>query len=210
MNTTKVALVDDHKLFRKGLLGLINGFSGYTVTLEADNGQSLIHKLFPEKIPDIVLLDISMPVMDGYETAAWLREHHPGIRILALSMSEEEEVVLRMLRCGIHGYLLKTADPSELRMALEALVANSSYYAGSVSEVLRKDLQGERLTLTEREIQVLRLCCTDLPYKAIAAQLQLSPRAVETTREKLFQKLNVSSRVRLAVYAIKHGIYRIE
>lgn len=208
MNTTKVALVDDHKLFRKGLLELINGFSGYTVTLEADNGKDLIHKLFPEKIPDIVLLDISMPVMNGYETATWLQAHHPGVKILALSMSQKEETVLGMLRCGIHGYLLKTADPSELRMALDALLVNGSYYAGSVSAILKKDLLGERLTLTERELQVLRLACTDLPYKAIAAELHLSPRAVETTREHLFQKLNVSSRVGLAVYAITHGLYQ--
>jgi DNA-binding NarL/FixJ family response regulator len=210
MNTTKVALVDDHRLFRKGLRELINGFGGYTVILEADNGQDLIPKLFPEKIPDIVLLDICMPVMDGLETAEWLQAHHPDIKILALSMNQEEETVLRMLRCGIDGYLLKTADPSELRMALEALQINGSYYAGNVREVLKKDLQGERLTLSDREIRFLRLACTDLPYKAIAAQLQLSPRAVETTRENLFQKLNVSSRVGLAVYAIKHGIYKIE
>lgn len=210
MNTTKVALVDDHKLFRKGLTELVNGFSGYTVTLEAANGKDLIHRLFPEKIPDIVLLDISMPVMDGYETAAWLQTHHPDIKILALSMSQDEETILRMFRCGIHGYLLKTADPSELRMALDALLVNGSYYDGSVSEVLRRDLQGERVTLTDREIQLLRLACTDLPYKAIAAELKLSPRAVETTRENLFRKLGVSSRVGLAVYAIRHGIYKIE
>ncbi|ARS35758.1 response regulator transcription factor [Pontibacter actiniarum] len=210
MTTTKVALVDDHRLFRKGLLELINGFSDYTVTLEADNGKDLTHKLFPEKIPDIVLLDISMPVMNGYETAAWLQAHHPSIKILALSMGQEEETILRMLRCGINGYLLKTADPSELRMALDALLVNGSYYAGSVSEVLKKDLQGERLTLTERELQVLRLACTELPYKAIAAELHLSPRAVETAREHLFQKLQVSSRVGLAVYAITHGLYQPE
>jgi len=210
---TKVALVDDHKLFRKGLLELVNGFSGYTVILEAENGRDLIGKLFPEKIPGIILLDISMPVMDGFETARWLQQHHPQVKILALSMSNDEETVLQMLKCGVDGYVLKNADPSELRMALEALEADGSYYSSNISEILRKGLTEPKqpeAELSEREIEFLKLACTELPYKSFSPFLKVSPRIVESTRETLFKKLEVASRVGLVIYAIRNGIYRIE
>ncbi|WP_242917386.1 response regulator transcription factor [Pontibacter liquoris] len=212
VSITKVALVDDHKLFRKGMLELINGFSTYTVSLEAENGRDFTRKLFPENIPDIVLLDISMPVMDGFETAAWLQEHHPQVKILALSMKNDEETVLRMLQCGVDGYVLKNADPSELRMALEALEVNGSYYAGSVREVLKRDLQNKKAPkaeLTEREVEFLRLACTELPYKSFAPLLHVSPRVVESTREALFRKLDVVSRTGLVLYAIREGIFKV-
>lgn len=210
--TTKIALVDDHKLFRKGLQELINGFSGYTVSLEAENGKDFIRKLFLEKVPDIVLLDISMPVMDGFETAVWMQEHHPGVKILALSMSDDDETVLRMLKCGVDGYVLKNVDPAELRMALDAMEINGSYYSSSVSDILKRDLKTTKqpeTELTEREIEFLRLVCTELPYKSMAPLLDVSPRVVESTREALFKKLEVVSRTGLVIYAIKNGIHRI-
>lgn len=211
--TTKIALVDDHKLFRKGLLELINGFSGYTVSLEAENGKDFIRKLFPEKVPDIVLLDISMPVMDGFDTAVWLQEHHPGVKILALSMSNDDETVLRMLKCGVDGYVLKNVDPAELRMALDAMEINGSYYSSSVSDILKRDLKTTKqpeTELTEREVEFLKLVCTELPYKSMAPFLHVSPRVVESTREALFKKLEVVSRTGLVLYAIKNGIHKIE
>jgi len=211
--TTKVALVDDHKLFRRGMMELINGFSDYTVLLEAENGKDFIHKFTPVSLPGIVLLDISMPIMDGFDTAIWLQEHYPEVKILALSMINDEDTVLRMLKCGVDGYVLKNADPSELRMALEALGANGSYYSSSVSEILKRDLKGDKqpeVELTPREIEFLKLACTELPYKSFAPILKVTPRAVEATRETLFRKLEVVSRVGLAVYAIKNGIFKVE
>ena len=209
---TKVALVDDHKLFRKGIAELINGFSDYIVALEAENGKDFTRRLFPQQVPDIVLLDISMPVMDGFETAAWLEEHHPQVKILALSMSNDDDTVLRMLKCGVDGYILKNADPSELRAALDALGANGSYYSGSVSEILVRDLKSKKepeAELSEREIAFLKLACTELPYKSFAPFMKVSPRVVEATRETLFRKLEVGSRVGLVVYAIRNGIYKV-
>jgi two-component system, NarL family, invasion response regulator UvrY len=209
---TKVAIVDDHKLFRRGMMELINGFSGYQVTLEAENGQDLIRKLFPENTPAIVLLDISMPIMDGFETAMWLQEHRPKVKILALSMSNDDETVLRMLKCGVDGYILKNADPSELRTALEALEANGSYYSSSVSEILKRDLQSIKLPvveLTEKEKEFLRLACTELPYKSFGPLLQVSGRAVESMRDQLFKKLEVSSRVGLVIFAVRNGIFKV-
>ncbi|PRY09837.1 LuxR family two component transcriptional regulator [Pontibacter ummariensis] len=213
ISTTKVALVDDHKLFRKGIMELINGFSGYSVTLEAENGKDFIRKLFPENIPSIVLLDISMPVMDGFETAKWLQENHPDVKILALSMSNDEETVLRMLKCGVDGYILKNADPSELRMALDALETNGSYYSNSISDILKRDLKGNKqgiVHLTDREIEFLKLACTELPYKSFAPIMNVSKRVVESTREILFKKLEVVSRIGLVTYAIKYGIVKLD
>ncbi len=194
------------------MLELITGFSGYCVSLEADHGRDLINKLAFVEAPDIVLLDIGMPVMNGFETAAWLQENHPSVKILALTMSNEEDTVLRMIKSGVDGYILKNADPYELRMALEALEANGSYYTGGISEILKKDLvapANEKLLLTAREVEFLRLACTELPYKSFGPILSISDRLVESTREALFKKLEVSSRTGLVVYAIKKGIFKV-
>src|SRR5690606_12394668 len=112
-----IAIVDDHALFRKGLAGLINCFPDYKVLLEASNGSDFIHRLQAEQLPDIVLLDISMPEMDGYATAEWIRINHPSIKILALSTMDAESAIVKMIRHGAKGYVLKDAEPSELKRA---------------------------------------------------------------------------------------------
>ena len=134
------------------------------------------------------------------------------MKILALSMSNEEETVLRMLKCGVDGYVLKNADTSELRMALEALEGNGSYYSNSVTEILKQGLTSNTPSepeLSEREIGFLKLACTELPYKSFAPLLNVTPRAVEALRETLFKKLEVASRVGLAMYAIKKGYFKV-
>lgn len=209
---TKIALVDDHRLFREGLKEVINSFSGYTVTLEADNGKDLIRKLFPDRIPAIALLDISMPEMDGFETARWLREHHPQVRLLALSMRDDHAAILRMLKCGVDGYILKSADSAELRMALDALEISGSYFTGSVSEVLRQDMINPTPAappLTEEDLAFLELICTDLPYKAFEKPLNITERAVESKRDRFFRRFGVKTRTALAVYAIRNGLVKI-
>jgi len=127
-------------------------------------------------------------------------------------MSNDDDTVLQMLKCGVDGYILKNADPSELRAALDALGANGSYYSGSVSEILVRDLKSKKepeAELSEREIAFLKLACTELPYKSFAPFMEVSPRVVEATRETLFRKLEVGSRVGLVVYAIRNGIYKV-
>ncbi|MDB5262280.1 MAG: DNA-binding response regulator [Adhaeribacter sp.] len=210
--TTRVALVDDHKLFRKGMLELINGFTGYEVVWEAENGKDFTQKISPQNLPDIVLLDISMPMMDGYETARWMEQRFPEVKILALSMHNDDETILKMLKSGVNGYVLKNADPAELKAALKALEQEGSYYSGRVTEILVKSIHGSKppkVELNDREIAFLKLTCTELPYKSFAPILKINPRLVEDTREKLFRKLEVVSRVGLVIYAIKEGLFKV-
>ncbi|KAA9345644.1 response regulator transcription factor [Adhaeribacter soli] len=213
-SNVKVVIADDHKLFRKGILELVNDFEGFTVVWEAEHGKDLVNKLSPENLPEIILLDISMPVMDGYQTAEWLTKHYPEIKVLALSMHNDDNSILRMLRCGVNGYILKNTDPSELEKALRTLETDGTYYSSRVAELAIKCLHHKKKEvhpdLSEREIEFLKLACTELPYKSFAPLLNIHPRVVESTRENLFKKLEVESRVGLVIYAIKNGIFKIE
>ncbi len=212
----QVVLVDDHRLFRKGMVELINGFAGYTVAWEAENGKDFIDRLSPQQLPDIVVLDIKMPIMDGFETARWMEQRYPNVKILALSMFNVDETIMKMLIAGVNGYILKNAEPSELRAALKALETGDSYFSSQVTGVLVANLhahhgkpRSEEVKLTEREMEFLRLACTELPYKSFTPFLNVSVRVVESIRADLFKKLKISSRVGLVIYAIKHGIYKI-
>ncbi|MBD0254227.1 MAG: response regulator transcription factor [Cytophagales bacterium] len=213
----QVVLVDDHRLFRKGMVELINGFAGYAVAWEAENGKEFIDRLSPQQLPDIVLLDIAMPVMDGFETARWMEQRYPNVKILALSMFNDDETIMKMLIAGVNGYILKNADPAELRTALKTLETGDSYFTKHVTGVLLTHLhahQGkpkdEAVKLSEREMEFLRLACTELPYKSFTPFLGVTVRVVESIRADLFKKLKISSRVGLVLYAIKQGIYKIQ
>jgi len=210
-----VALVDDHVLLRNGLANLIRSFGEYTVLFEADNGNDLIRQLKPRTIPDIVLLDINMPDMDGYATALWLKRNHPEIRIVALSMYDTDNSILRMLKNGVKGYILKDIDPSELKLALESVITKGFYYSEMVTGKLihtihTLDVPEHRvrhmLTLNDRELEFLKLVCTEHTYKEIAERMYLSPRTIDGYRDTLFEKLNVKTRVGLVLYALRNGI----
>lgn len=209
----KVALVDDHRLFRKGMLELINGFAGYAVVWEAENGKEFTDTISPHNLPDVVLLDISMPVMDGFETARWMLQRYPEVKILALSMHNDDETILNILQAGVNGYVLKDADTTELEKALREVDNKGTYYSNRVTKVLIDNLNKKapaEVPLSEREIEFLKLACTELPYKSFAPILKITPRLVEDTRAKLFEKLKVVSRVGLVIYAIKHKIFIVE
>ena len=208
MKNISLAIVDDHKLFRDGLAELINVFCNYQVIIEADNGQDFINQLSAGHLPEIVLLDINMKQMDGFETAAWLKEHHPDMKILALSMYENENAIIRMLRAGVKGYILKDCDPSELKYAINSIITSGFYYTENVtgkliSIVSKKDNDDE---LNEREITFLKLVCSELTYKEIADKMFKGVRTIDGYRDALFEKLNVKTRVGLVLYAIKNGI----
>lgn len=209
---TKIALVDDHVLIRNGLANYIQTFGNYTVSFQADNGKDLIERLKPDNLPDIVLLDIKMPEMDGYETCLWLRDNYPDIKVLALSMYDNESSIIRMLRSGAKGYILKDCDPGILKDALSAVVNRGFYYSelvtGTLIHTINRDKSNTKNPneLNDREIAFLKLVCTELTYKEIADKMFISPRTIDNYRDDLFKKLELKTRVGLVMYAIKNGI----
>jgi DNA-binding NarL/FixJ family response regulator len=213
-----VAVVDDHVLLRNGLANLIRGLDSYAVLFEADNGKDFIEQLKPLYLPDIVLMDINMPEMDGYETALWLKRNYPGIKVLALSMYDNENAVIRMMKNGARGYILKDIDPVEFRRALDSLLSKGYYYSElftgklihSVNNVDGSEQSMHSLTLlNDRELVFLKLACTEMTYKEIAEKMFLSARTIDGYRDALFEKLNVKSRVGLVTYAIRNGIVNL-
>ena len=213
----KIALADDHTLLRKGVANLVQNF-GYTVVLESDNGRELTESIAKGNIPDLVLLDINMPEKDGYETSLWLKENYPDIKVLALSMYDDETAIIRMLKNGVRGYILKDAEPAELRTAIESVFNKGFYYSEMVTGRLMRtitDMEDEGnntrkiLNLTERETDFLKLACSEMTYKEIAAEMHLSPRTIDGYRDTLFEKLNIKTRTGLAIYAIKNGVVRL-
>lgn len=213
-----VVLVDDHSLLRNGLASLIKSFGSYNILFEADNGKDFISKLKPKQLPEVVLMDINMPEMDGYEACLWLKNNHPAIKVLALSMYDNENSVIRMFKAGAKGYILKDCDPGELQIALDDVVIKGFYYSEMVTGKLihtintldEEDSQTKNvIQLSEREITFLKMVCTELTYKEIAEKMFLSPRTIDGYRDDLFHKLNVKTRVGLVMYAIKHSIVNI-
>jgi DNA-binding NarL/FixJ family response regulator len=211
----KVAITDDHTLLRNALARVVNSFDGYTVLLEADNGKDLRNKIMNHLVPDVVLLDVNMPEMDGFETTQWLRKNYPFIKILALSMLSDEKTIIKMFRLGATGYLLKNTDADELEKALDAVINKNVYLSEYVSAKLvsglHKDMEEnvKPTLLNEREKEFLRLACTELTYKDIAEKMNLSPRTVDDYRQSLFTRLRVHSRVGLVLYAIREGIAEV-
>ena len=212
-----IVLVDDHSLLRMGLATLVES-QGNTVLFEADNGKEFLKKLDKNKLPDIVLLDINMPEMDGFETAQWIKTNHPEIKVLALSMYDNETSIIRMLKCGAKGYILKDSEPAELKAAIAALMDKGFYYSDLVSGKLmhainKMDDDGDGLKnlvpLNDRETDFLKYTCTELTYKEIADKMFVSPRTIDGYRDALFEKLHVKTRVGLVMYAIKNGIVNI-
>ncbi|MDE3144091.1 MAG: response regulator transcription factor [Bacteroidota bacterium] len=211
----QVAVTDDHTLMRNALARLIASFDDYAVIYEAGNGRELIEKIQTVQIPDIILLDINMPEMDGFETAKWLTRNYPQIKVLALSMQSDESSIIRMLRLGAKGYLMKNVEPDELNIALESVIKKDFYLSetisGKVISGLHQDYQQplEPTMLSDKDKEFLRLICTELTYKDIAEKLFVSPRTVDDYRNSLFEKLNVHTRMGLAMYAIKNKIVEI-
>jgi DNA-binding NarL/FixJ family response regulator len=211
-----VVLVDDHLLIAKAIGSIIEQFRNYDVLYECDNGKTLTERFRNNReIPDIVLLDISMPIMDGFQTAQWLREHHPDVMVMALTMQGDDDALLRMIKSGAKGYLQKNVHPAELEKALDSLVHKGFYYPDwATSRVLANLQSGEELRpagvhLSEREKEFLQYVCTELTYKEIGGKMSCSPRTVESYRDVLFEKLGVKTRVALALYAVKIGLHKL-
>lgn len=215
----RLAVVDDHKLFRRGLISLIDMVDKNSeILFEADNGEQMKSKLDPANLPDIVLMDVNMPGMDGFASVAWLKENHPAVRVLVVSMIEKEETVVRMLKLGVKGYLCKDVEPEELGEALHAVLNKGFYYTDFITGKLVHSLQNESPNNTkevsdqinDREREFIKLACSEMTYNEIADKMCLSPKTIDGYRNSLFEKLNIKSRVGLVIYAIRHGIFRID
>lgn len=211
----QVAIADDHVLLRTALARLINSFEGYAVLFEADNGKEIRSKIMQHLVPEVVLLDVNMPEMDGFETTQWLHKNYPHVKVLVLSMLSDERTIIKMFRLGAKGYLLKNAGPDEFKKALDSIVNKNVYLSEYVSSKLvaglHKDADREEnpIILNEREKDFLRWTCSELSYKEIAEKMFLSPRTIDDYRQSLFNKLKVHSRVGLVMYAIRNGIAEV-
>ncbi len=219
MSDTKyIAIVDDHTLFRKGLASLIAVFPDYKVLFDASTGKDFIAQLNPKKLPDIVLMDISMPEMDGFATCEWLKQNHPSVKVLALSTMDAETAIIKMIKCGAKGYVLKDADLSELKLAFSELMRVGFYYNDIVSRKVMQSLTqlvddkselSAFMNLNENELTFIKLACSEKTYQQIAKEMFKSEKTIDGYRADIFQKLNISSRVGLAMFAIKHGVVKV-
>lgn len=211
-----VALVDDHALLRSGLANVINSFGEYKVVFEADNGKQFIEQLKKKEKPNVVLMDITMPEMDGFETTKWIKNNVPEIKVLVLSMLDDDNSIIKMLQYGAKGYILKDSKPDVLRTALREVSEKGFFLNEIVSNKLAHLInKGEAKTmahpidLSNKETEFLKWCCTDKSYKEIAEEMNISPRMVESLRSNLFEKLETLSRVGLVMYAIRNGIVKV-
>ncbi len=212
----RLALADDHNLFRKGVEELIEDFENMDIVASVANGKELIDKLTSAKVlPDVCLLDINMPEMNGFETAKKIKELWPDIKILAVSVYDSEFNVLGMLRAGAGGYILKDTQPQVLRVAIESLYKNGFYHSELVTgkilhQFMTKPKEQSSVELSDNELQFLKHCCSELTYKEIADLMKISHRTIDGYRDQLFLKLNIKSRTGLVLYALKTGIATLD
>ena len=212
----KVAMADDHILLRNALAALINNSGECTVIFECSSGNDLINKIKTGTPPDVVILDLNMPEMDGHQTALYLQKNHPEIKILMLTMYDSELALIRLLKAGVKGFMKKDIHPTELMHAIQSVHTQGYYYSAQTSSKLASLFRDEtssqsidKILLSEIELEFLKHVCSELTYKEIAVQLKMNPRAIDGMRDNLFTKLDVKSRVGLAMYAIKHGIVAV-
>lgn len=210
----KVALADDHVLLRTALAALIDNFENCKVVCQANDGTELISFVEQHAPPDVILLDLNMPNMDGYDTAIWFKANMPNIHVLMLTMYDSEMLLIRLLKAGVRGFLKKDIHPTELKLAINTVVETGYYYShhttGKLANLFRLGKGNyprlEDAVLTDQEMHFLQLACTEMTYKEIALAMKLNPRGVDSLRDYLFAKLDVKSRVGLALLAIRKGL----
>lgn len=212
MSKITIGVTDDHQLFLKSLVMLIDTFSSFKVVLEALNGKELLDKLAEETVlPDILLVDVDMPVLDGIRATARITKQYPGARLVALSMKDDDTTVIQMIKAGCCAYLLKDTHPDELERALLE-VYDQGYYNSDLFNLKYRRLAldtGAPDGLTEQEKRFVTLACSDLTYKQVASEMQLSERTIDGYRESVFRKLNVQSRTGMALEAVRRHIVRL-
>jgi two-component system, NarL family, invasion response regulator UvrY len=213
-NLIKIALIDDHILVRNALSVVIDSFEECVIINQSANGQEMINAFLAGIVPDIVILDLLMPVMDGFETADWLHKNFPKVHILMLTMYDSELSLIRLLQKGIKGFIKKNSPTAELKFAILSIMQSGFYYSHHITGKLvnlfysgkKDDIPLQKTILSDQEIEFLKLSCSDLTYKEIAKAMNLNVRSIDSLRNNLFVKLDVRSRVGLAMMAIRNGL----
>lgn len=209
----KIVIVDDHLLFSQSLRLLINSFKGFEVVNSFENGKEFISHLEEHNTDqiDIVLLDVNMPILDGLSTIKWLKKNQPHLNVIALSVNDDDETIIKMITNGAKGYLLKDTTPTIFHEAIATVLEKGFYYSELVSSVLvnKIDKRTDQIILKDKEVLFLKLVCTEKTYKQIADDMCLSPKTIDGYRESLFEKLEIKTRVGLVLYAIKNKIVSI-
>lgn len=206
-----IVIIDDHILIAQALSSIISNFLQFEVLYTCENGLDFQEKIKTKPVPDIVLLDISMPLMDGFETAKWIKDTYPDILVMALSMQEDEQSLIKMIKNGSKGYMLKNVHPLELENALNGLVKDGQFFpewaASKVFTSIRENTidAHSKLKISDREKEFLKYTVTEMTYKEISEKMFCSPRTIENYRDSLFEKLELKTRVGLAVFALKNG-----
>lgn len=210
MEKIRIAIADDHEMVRNGLIGLINDFGDFKVDIQAGNGQELLEQIEKaDTFPEICIVDIGMPVMNGYDTVAAIRKKWPFMKILALTMLDDEYCVVKMIANGANGYILKGDNTEKLEEALRTLYKKGAYHTDLISNQVFQAIAAKKINVadfTDRETDLLKYICSDMTYLQIAEEMGVSVRSVEGYRDNLFKKLHVNSRVSLALFSLRLGI----
>ena len=213
MSKIKIAIADDYKIFREGLKVGLSADENLEVLLEADNGEDLLKSLETQS-PDVIIMDLKMPIMDGLEATKAVRKKYPSIKVLVVSMYDDDKFIIHLMENGANGYLLKNAEPDEIRRSIYAVHENGYYFNDLVNKALLKKLVlknnlkpsfNQNIELTEREQEVLKLICEEKTAAEIGKQIFLSPRSVEGIRQRLIEKVGVRNSAGLVMFAVKNG-----
>jgi DNA-binding NarL/FixJ family response regulator len=210
----KVAIADDHKIFRKGVILSLRHYNNLKFVLEADNGQDLLDSIEEAK-PDVILMDLRMPVKDGIETTKYISKNYPDIGVIILTMHEDERFVSHLMENGAHGYLLKSTDPSEIKKAITDVVAKGYYLNNFVNRILLKKSHSRAKTapslnseqeISEKEKEVLRYICMEFTSQEIGEKMTISPRTVESIKERLMERFGVKNTAGLVFFTVKNNL----
>ena len=211
MDRIKIAIVDDHKLVSKAIENMISFNPKFEVVMNCFNGEDFLKQLeHQENMPEVVLMDINMPRKNGIDTTAELTQNYPELKVIALTMEDNESTIISMLKAGAKGYLLKDMSPDILFDAINIVHEKGIFYTDIVTQSLlkikteEKAIQEINALLKDREIEFIKLACSELTYKEIAEKMCVSPRTVDGYRDSIFAKLNVKTRVGIVLFAIKH------
>ena len=214
MKKIKIAIADDYKIFREGLKVSLTLDDDLEILHEADNGEDLINNIEKNQ-PHIVLMDLKMPIMDGMEATQIIRKKYPDVKVLVVSMYDDDKFIIHLMEIGANGYLLKNSEPDEIRKAIHSVFENGYYFNDLVNKALLKKLVirnnikpsfKENIELSERELEVLKLICEEKTAAEIGKEIFLSPRSVEGIRQRLIEKIGVRNTAGLVMFAAKNNI----